>query len=410
MKIFSNKLFKIFNLILILAIIFIIVSCKEDTTPSLGELIAPSGANPKITSIEPAGEALAQVTKVTINGENFSVDTTRNIVFFGTARARILEASDTKIVVLAPKILGDSLDVRVAATGELYSNVVKYKIKPPVAIPFEFQSFEKPHGITTDNQENIYVALEGYGVKKITPDLQYVDYAPKGNETFWSSLKYGPSSTIYSARNSRGVWQIFEKTQPTSSPWAITPSGTRIDDIDFDSNLNIWTVGASSNIYIIRITPAGDAKTFKFDGSTFRGIRFFNNSIYVGGKYNGKEGVWSIPIISADSLGSPTLYFDFSSDFATAQVNAITFAQDGDLYIGSSRDINPIIIVHPDKSFEELYPGLIKQAFTDISYSSKPDVEAFTWGPGNYLYFTQRAFTVLKLDMQKPGAPQYGRN
>lgn len=391
-----------------------LISCNEDPTPSLEDLIGPSGANPQITSVEPPSQALAGVTKVIINGSNFSADTAANLVFFGTTKAVVLEASTNRLVVLAPNVLGDSLDIKIAANGVLYSNKVHYSLKPAVSIYYtEFQDFEKPHGITTDNNGNLYVALEGNGVKKITPDLELVDYAPKGSETYWSSLKYGPSNTIYSARLSRGVWQVFENTQPTSAPWAITPSGTRIDDIDFDVNLNIWGGGGANSDVIIRIKPDGSFKIFPFE-ATIRSVRVFNNSLYVGGAKDATEGVWSFPIISSDSLGSPALYFDMSQNYPGASVNAITFSADGDLYIGSTVNIgNPVAIVtvHQDKTSEELYPGLIKTSLiNDAGSDADPDIETFAWGTDNFLYFTQRAFTIFKLNMQELGAPHYGRD
>ena len=320
MKIYSNTWLKIFSLVFNLILVLFFISCNEDTTPSLANLIGPSNPIPQITSLDPPSEALAGYSKITINGSNFLADTSANLVFFGTAKAKVLQASTTQLVVQAPNVLGDTLKLKIASAGDLFSNIVSYKLKPAVSIFYtDFQSFEKPHGITTDNANNVYVSIEGDGVKKINTNLELTDYAAKGTETFWSSLKYGKANTIYSARTSRGVWQIFENTQPTSSPWALTASGTRVDDLDFDSNLNIWTVGAASNIFIIRINPSGESKTFQFNGSTFRAVRFFNNSLYVGGLYNGIEGVWSIPIISADSLGTAALYFDLSANFSTCK-------------------------------------------------------------------------------------------
>lgn len=391
-----------------------LISCNEDPTPSLLDLIGPSGSNPQITSIEPPNEALAGVTKVVINGSNFSADTSVNLVFFGTTRAKVLEASANRLVVLAPNVLGDSLTIKVAAEGDLYSNKVQYSLRPAVSIYYtEFQDFEKPHAITIDENGNLYVSLEGRGTKKIDTNLELLDYAPKGSETYWSSMKLGPSNTIYSARLSRGVWQVFENTQPTSAPWAITPTGTRIDDIDFDANLNIWGGGGGNSNVIIMIKPDGSFKTFPFQANV-RSVRVFNNNLYVGGNKDGSEGVWSFPIISSDSIGASSLYYNVSQNYSGASVNAITFSADGDLYIGSTVNTNnpaAIITVHPDKTSEELYAGLIKTSLVnDANSGANPDIEAFAWGTDNFLYFTQRGFTIFKLDMQKLGAPHYGRD
>ena len=126
---------------------------------------------------------------------------------------------------------------------------VNYKLKPAFHIfnNGDFQSFEKPHGITTDNANNVYVSIEGDGVKKINTNLELTDYAAKGTETFWSSLKYGAASTIYGARTSqRRLADYLKILSLQHLHGLLTSIGTRIDDIDFDSNQKYWAVGAAS--------------------------------------------------------------------------------------------------------------------------------------------------------------------
>jgi hypothetical protein len=58
------------------------------------------------------------------------------------------------------------------------------------------------------------------------------------------------------------------------------------------------------------------------------------------------------------------------------------------------------MVVHPDGSFEPLYPGVIE-----------PTSYAMAWGPGQYLYVNRRneldpaKKRMIKLFMQKFGAP-----
>jgi hypothetical protein len=120
------------------------------------------------------------------------------------------------------------------------------------------------------------------------------------------------------------------------------------------------------------------------------------NSLFIASTSD-KELIWKMNIISADSLGTPELYFDLSTQIDTLiKVIDIAVAQDGDLYLGTDKTSDPIYVIHPDKSFEELYPGLINS-----------EVYSLVWGNGNCLYMTNIVneinTTILKIDMQKLG-------
>lgn len=391
-----------------------LISCNEDPTPSLADLIGPSGANPQITSVEPPSQGLAGVTKIVINGSNFSADTSVNLVFFGTTRAKVLEASPSRLVVLAPNVLGDSLEIKVAAEGDLYSNKVQYSLNPAIlelqdgsGTPL-FNDDRVPYAITIDKEGNLYVSTtefgSGAGIKKITPSGDLTDFAPKGGETFFANLKYGPGGILYTSRNvgtATAIFQIEEGTAPKVFLSSAAGFG-KINDFDFDSDTTIWA-GGTGNDFIYSITPAKIVTSFPFDEDV-QSIRVFNNSLYILSTSGGSQSIWHLPINSSASLGSAEKYFDVSGNLpAGVAASVITFAADGDLYIGTNYK-DGIFVVHPDKSLESLYPGLVL-----------PNVYCFSWGLGNFLYYTRESTdstnqSVFKLDMEKPGAPQYMRD
>jgi hypothetical protein len=399
--------------------------CSEDATQSLWPP-PPSGDPPVVNSIEPSDEGLAGVTEIIINGANFTSETTHLMVYFNSVQANILQASENQIRVTAPNIVSDSIEIKVSVVGaELFSTPVMYRLKPAITelkkpdgtFIFNNPNLDNisPFGVTTDAQGNVYVSITSSGVstgiKKISPAGELSDWAPKGVDLPWVALKIGPGDTIYAARNLRGVWKIVQGQQPESSPWAVTPSATRIVDLDFDSNLNIWGVGTA----IYRITQNNDVKTFNFSG-TLRSVRYFDGYLFIAGNINNSESVWRIPVINSDSIGLPELYFDYVQVTSEViQINAITFADNGDLVIGvesigTQALANPILIVRTDKSFYPLYPDVFDQHM---------DVRNFAWGPDNFLYFTRPAYTagtnviltpnVIKVDMERLGATHYGR-
>lgn len=405
-KYFYNK--KIKYILSIFLIVLLITGCEEDYSPSLFEQIPPPTELPVINSVEPAQEALAGVTKITITGNNFSNVPEYNMVFFNGAPSEILEASPNKLVVQAPNLVSDSVVIKVSVVGsDLFSNFYPYKLKPTIKEFYtKFQDFEIPHAITVDNNSNVYVSLEGRGIKKINANEEMTDYAPKGAETFWNSLKFGTGLQIYAAKNLRGVWKVTEGQTPPNSPWIATPTGSKIIDMDFDQNMNCWAVGNNNAIYKI---PPGAVNTNDVVSFTFlaniRSVRVFQNYLYVAGMKDSIEGVWRFPIENGN-LGNSELYFNYSDNIdKLTQINAITFAADGDLIVGTNKKVDPILVIHPDGSNEILYPGVII-----------PSVDVFYWGTDKFLYYTQidqttnKGKTIYRIDMQKQGAPYYGRD
>ena len=197
---------------------------------------------------------------------------------------------------------------------------------------------------------------------------------------------------------------------PANAPWVAFPSGTKIVAIDFDANKNVWAVGNNKSIF--RVAPDATFKAFDFTGDA-TSVRVYNNDLYVLATVASNQSVWRFQIISSDSLGQAEKYFDFTDKIGGDSVSAsvITIAADGDLYIGTDKMIDPVIIVHPDKSFEPLYPGVI---------GAQTYIYSFSWDPGNFLYFSEvpifdntgavvKIPKIFRLNMQKNGAPQYGR-
>jgi len=401
--------------VLLTAGLFFIYSCGEDPAPSLFELAGESTVPAVINSLSPPISALAGITPITITGENFSSKPGNNIVTFNGFKGKVISASTTQLTVIPPVVVSDSVAIKMTVTGsttnpEFFSNIVIYKLTPAVAELFKFDPpalTGLPNGITCDNQENIYVQITlpstntSLGIKRINPQGSLTSFAPKGTEpSFFTSLTYGANNTIYATRRARGIIQATEGTTPST----FVSSGITqvVIDTDFDQNQNMWA-GCDSNI-VYRIKLTKEIKAFSFSGRT-RAVKVFENSLFVAARSNSKEVIYKFPIISADSLGTPELYFNFSNTVdPLLEIKDITLSLDGDLYIGTNKKTDPIFIVHPNKKFETLYTGLIVGA-----------IYSFVWGTDVFLYAatrnvdTDNGITILKIDLEKPGAPYLGR-
>jgi hypothetical protein len=179
---------------------------------------------------------------------------------------------------------------------------------------YPFQGFQQPYAVTTDELGNLYISLTedgtGKGIKKITPAGEMTDYAPLGTyETFFWSMKYKTGGNLYAVKGVQAVFEITEGN-PTSI-FAILDGGTAMVDLDFDKDQNIWTAGKGGKIY--RVTPEKDVKAFDFEDDV-AAVRIFNDYLYLASKSDGIQNIIRMPIISADSLGSAEVYFQFSAN------------------------------------------------------------------------------------------------
>jgi len=397
---------------LLLSLAALTGGCAEDPPPSLFDPGATTGAKPIISGIvSPTPNALAGVTVVMINGQNFSSVPQNNLVFFDTLRAAIRAASPTQLSVLAPAVNNprDSVRVKIAVLGaELFSDIFYFKLVPPITTPDSLALGEEPTGMTVDRLGNLYVSLlpspSGPNVVQYTPSGVRTQYSPPfpSASRSYSGMKMGPGDTLYVAQRQARILRIFPGGG-TAVTWIAGGGLGAIADFDFDQQGNLWCGGSASSVY--RVTPLKSIKAFSFVANV-RSVRVYSGNLYVGGAMDSIEGVWRFPIVSADSLGPVQLYYDFTQDRPGAgKVNAITFSDDGDMFVGVDEQLS-LILVHPSGTSERFYPGLFKLQNTFLAYGTTTELFASrrdtTAGSGP-------AHAILRIETQKQRAPYYGR-
>ena len=265
---------------LITALLFgaAIAGC-DTTAPSLYDPDRTSGPDPKIDSITPTDFALAGVDTVTIDGANFSITPSDNLVYFNDARGDIAEASATRLVVAAPNTPGADIEVRVAVLGaENYSNGVAYRLEA-AAEPFgNITGFEEPFSITSDAAGNLYVSLNSdgrsVGVLRMAPDGAR---SPFVETTFiWTDMAYGDDNLLYTVRTVRAVFRFAEGGR--QEVWGVIPDNSaKLSTIAFDEEGNLWAGGNNDNVY--RIAPDKSIETFPFEANV-RDLAVFDGHLY----------------------------------------------------------------------------------------------------------------------------------
>ncbi|MGE5351949.1 MAG: IPT/TIG domain-containing protein [Acidobacteriota bacterium] len=427
------------NRIKYLALLFLALTmyygCGKDAAPVLYDEYKGKGTpDPVVTSVAPKDFAYAGMDTLTITGANFS-DSAHTEVYFDNVPGTVITATPTQIRVKVPNLPKEALAIRVVVTtASNYAAPVAYSLKEIQPAYFtKFLYLDQPQTLTFDRDGNLYLYLATnnvyQGIKKIDVNRNLTDYAPKGTEKLWTSLKfaYGPwgqQGQLFGARRNKGIWKINPGVAPTPAPYIGQGIDQNINDFDFDPSGNIWAAGSGVNIF--RIKPDMSAATkynFATTSSKINAVRVFKDNgtlyLYVGGTKDNKEGVWRYKIVNDEIVaGSEELYFDFSAAYpglnaagVPFSVLGITFSQDGYLYIGT--DAAPVIVVvSPSKNASALLPGVIVPGFASFVWNSYDKVNGTSLVYSRVVNdsetekeFSPKIFSTL---MFKQGAPYYG--
>jgi hypothetical protein len=357
-------------------------------------------------AIDPANSALAGIVEITISGQNFSPVKENNFVYFGKTKAKVLQASATQLKVQSPNIVVDSTMVKVSVLGAIsFSNLLPYQLVRGVGEYGGFGDFDDSFVLECDRNENLYVALGGKKVVKILPDETRADY---GTTTFalFSSMKFGPDGYLYIGRVIKALYRI-PPGGGAAVKWISTPG--QVYDFDFVTGGMMYAGGKGDSLYLIR--PNGSALGVAGYPNTYvKAVRVYDGYVYVGGKDNtaNQQYIWRNQILADNRVAAKELYFDWGANIdLNSEILSMTFSQNGDLYVGTdSLAAAAMYVVHPDQTFEPLYPTVLTSASNSF-YS-------LSWGNESFLYAARRSgkmkqTRVIKINMLKNGAPYYGR-
>jgi hypothetical protein len=398
-------------------VLLLAAGCGEEPPPSLYDPAYTSGPTPSITSVSPQGYALAGVHTITITGTNFSTVLGENLIYFNSTLVPALSGSGTQLVVKAPVLVGDTVRIKIARYGsDKFNTPFAYRLDAAVANFGGFAKPDEPTSVECDANGYVYVSLitsnVGGGVKRIspngTPDAGLYAPAYPSSVLRWSGMKMGPGGVLHTVGLAGLFVSIYQIPAGGGTPaaWVNFARGVTMSDLDFDQAGNVWLAGASANIY--RVKPTKTSKTFPFLASaTIRSVRVFGSYLYVGGKVDVVEGVWRLPLIG-DSLGTASKYFDLTAAYPNTRVNAITFAQDGDMFLATNVSGHPLLLVSPTGSYQDFYPGLFPAENIFLTYGRADTLYVSRTGPGTGTdaYADKK---LLKVVTQKTGAPYYGR-
>jgi len=403
------------NMLLILALsIILITGCGEEPTPSLFDPDKQDGPTPMITEIIPPDNCLAGITLMTFKGQNFSINPDENFVFFNELRVNVLTASTTELTLKSPNLVGDSIKIKMAVHGaELFSNIIYYKMEYTAYEYGGINQSSDAYGLAYDNEGNIYVSFAANNsIVKITPEEEQKTYVASAGG-FFKTMKMGPGGYLYTGRT-KFIYQVPPGGGSIEQFGAILPQV--VNDFDFDPDNNIF-VASKNGIYCVR--PDGTNKlSADYPTTTLKSLRVFNGYVYAAGDYTGtdqnavKKGIWRNKITSSEGgLDNKELVFDWGSLVGEFGPNllAITFAEDGDLYMGADAG-DAITVIHPNPDGNYVN-GSTAPLFPEVL---TPQSTVFCWDDGQYLFVNRKGpkdedKRLIRVTMGKKSAPYYGR-
>ena len=396
---------------IILPISFFIFSCEDPNYPeNIWDEDDQGNASPSISSVEPEEAAFAGIDTLTINGQNFSENTSANLVYFNNMLGEVISATSTSLKVVTPNLVSDSVQIRVAVQGAFLfaDHSSLYTLSAAVLDYGPFDQFTDIFSLDLDRDENLIVSMDG------TPNAEFWIVDTNQDSAVWSGalakgsgMKLGPTGSVYFVNYQRFLYKDEQGTPKENSEIFKRLNGN-VTDLDFDSNGNLFTGGTGSIIDVVDINDdggltSGVTEVKNLDTLDVISLRVFNDHLYVlTTTVSSDQAIYKMQILDdSGSLGDLELVFDWSA-YTNKLSSALCFtlSESGDLFVGSDSDVQPLTYIKNGNA-SGFYSSILTAPITYMA-----------WGNSNYLYLinkTEETNRVQRVDTRMSGADYYGR-
>jgi len=394
----------------ILPISLFIFYCEDPNYPeNIWDENDQGNASPSISSVEPEA-AFAGIDTLTINGQNFSENTSENLVYFNNMLGEVINATSTSLRVITPNLVSDSVQIRVAVQGAFLfaDHSSLYTLTAAVLDYGPFDQFTDIFSLDLDRDENLIVSLDG------TPNAEFWIVDTNQDSAVWSGalakgsgMKLGPTGSVYFVNYQRFLYKDEQGTPKENSEIFKRLNGNATD-LDFDSYGNLFVGGAGSTVDVVDINDddgltSGVTEAKNLDTLDILSIKVLNDYLYVlTTTVTSDQAIYKMQILDdSGSLGDLELVFDWSA-YTNKLSSALCFtlSESGDLFVGSDSDDQPLTYIQNGNA-SGFYSSILT---APISYMA--------WGNSNYLYLinkTEETNRVQRVDTRMSGADYYGR-
>ena len=388
----------------------LIFSCEDPNYPeNIWDEDDQGNASPSISSVEPEA-AFAGIDTLTISGQNFSENTSENLVYFNNMLGEVINATSTSLRVITPNLVSDSVQIRVAVQGAFLfaDHSSLYKLTAAVLDYGPFDQFTDIFSLDLDRDENLIVSMDG------TPNAEFWIVDTNQDSAVWSGalakgsgMKLGPTGSVYFVNYQRFLYKDEQGTPKENSEIFKRLNGNATD-LDFDSYGNLFVGGAGSMVDVVDINDddgltSGVTEAKNLDTLDILSLKVFNDYLYVlTTTVTSDQAIYKMQILDdSGSLGDLELVFDWSA-YTNKLSSALCFtlSESGDLFVGSDSDDQPLTYIQNGNA-SGFYSSILT---APISYMA--------WGNSNYLYLinkTEETNRVQRVDTRMSGADYYGR-
>ena len=395
----------------ILPISLLTFSCEDPNYPeNIWDEDDQGNASPSISSVEPEEAAFAGIDTLTINGQNFSENSSANLVYFNNMLGEVISATSTSLKVVTPNLVSDSVQIRVAVQGAFLfaDHSSLYTLSAAVLDYGPFDQFTDIFSLDLDRDENLIVSMDG------TPNAEFWIVDTNQDSAVWSGalakgsgMKLGPTGSVYFVNYQRYLYKDEQGT-PKENTEIFKRLNGNVTDLDFDSNGNLFAGGTGSIIDVVDINDdggltSGVTEVKNLDTLDVISLRVFNDHLYVlTTTVSSDQAIYKMQILDdSGSLGDMELVFDWSA-YTNKLSSALCFtlSETGDLFVGSDSDVQPLTYIQNGNA-SGFYSSILTAPITYMA-----------WGNSNYLYLinkTEETNRVQRVDTRMSGADYYGR-
>lgn len=372
--------------------------CEYDSPVPMYYQDHASRTGPSVTGLEP-GRATAGVNAITIRGERFSSVPDSNRVYFNGAKAEIISATATSLLIRRPTVSG-TLNLKVVHLGAVEVGHFEGYPVDVVAEPYGgFIDGTVNNAILVDAAENIYIFRTGL--------MKAFKVASDGTQSvFMASTLRGVTDVIPAADGNLVLLSNnakISKVNPADgieTDW-VTKAPKRFTVGAVDANGNIYMAAKNTDLYVSYPDGTFSTALGVYATHDVKKIRVHGNFVYVVAEHatvEPKGAVYRHAILdAAGTLGPRETVLDRAASgvFSTAVFKDVMFSASGDMFVATDA-ADPILQVKADGTLDTWYKGIVKGS-----------AERLAAGNGRYAYMLQLDGTrgdLIRIDM----GPDFG--
>ncbi len=400
------------SLSLILIVVLALTGCYEWPDP-IWNPNDTGRAVPTITGVS-ATTLRGGIDNITISGTGFGTVAEELLVRFknGTTvgTGRVMSVTDTEIVVEAPAVYSDSLEIWIDLRGcfefAKYSANLITIVEGVDAIPIISVS---PLILVGINETGVITVAQGSNKAVISvsaeDSISTIPDVVFSNSLNALALRTKGTDIYYTLR------EYLCKFDGTLLRKKVNSTKNNCTDFAFADNGKVYVV-SPGYIYSTNNDLSGAEDVVVDPNYRFGKCEVYDNNLYVSSVYVGSDtmrtnekAIIAYPINTDGSLGTPSTVINWTEDFAGSTISGIVFDNEATMYVSTLTQtpiykIEPVAGSYADGNISLLYPVLLDEKIISMR-----------WDAGASMAYISESSdatrTVNRLSMTKPASPSY---